>query len=135
MLFKSYLAIHIWDSFQSLQHGRKKDYKILLIYFLVIKISKCKLKIQTRQQDVVAQKFTFTARFEKGKKLKIFLRRFSSLCFPNFSISDLISGFCHCDRFWELLNSIVPKTLLTKVHARFVSYVFSYACHYSSSSK
>ena len=30
-LFKSYLAIKIWDSFQRLQHGRKKNYKISLI--------------------------------------------------------------------------------------------------------
>ena len=40
-LFKCYLAIQIWDSNQRLQHGRKKDYKIPLIYFLVTKISKC----------------------------------------------------------------------------------------------
>ena len=44
-LLKTYLAIQIWDSFQRLQHPRKKDYKISLIYFLVTKISKSKLKI------------------------------------------------------------------------------------------
>ena len=40
----------MWDSFQKLKHGRKKDYKIL-IYVLVTKISKCKLKIQITSAD------------------------------------------------------------------------------------
>ena len=93
-LFRSNLAIQIWDSFQ--QHRRKKYYKLPLIYSLVTKISKCKLKIQITSTDVVAQEFTFTACFKKGKKLKIFLHRFSSLPFPNFSISELIGCFCHC---------------------------------------
>ena len=41
----------VWDSFQRLQHGRKKDYKISFIYFLVTKISKCNLKIQIKSTD------------------------------------------------------------------------------------
>ena len=86
-LFESYLATQIWDSCQWLQHWRKKDYKISLIYCIVTKISKSMLKIQIHQQIVVAQEFTFTACFQKGKKLKIFSRRFNSLSFPNFSLS------------------------------------------------
>ena len=70
---------------QTSRATRKKDYKIPLIYFLVTKILKCILKVQTRQQIFAAQDFTFIACFEKGKNLKIFSRWFSSLSFPNFS--------------------------------------------------
>ena len=67
-------------------------------------------------QMVVAQEFTC---FEKGRKLKIFLRWFSSFSFQTFlSFSDSIGGFCHCDRVQQLLSNIIPKTLLTKAHSR-----------------
>ena len=86
-LKKSYLVIQIWGSLQRLQHGRKKDYKISLIYVLVTKISKCKLKIQIKSTDRCrSREFFFTAFFEKGKKRKVFSLRFSHLCFPNLSL-------------------------------------------------
>ena len=38
-LFRSYLAIQTWTSFQSLQHRRKKDYKILPFFSLFLSFS------------------------------------------------------------------------------------------------
>ena len=67
-LFKSYLAIQIWDSFQRLQHGRKKNYKISLIYFLVTKISICKLKLQITSTDRCRSRVHFHYVFRKGKE-------------------------------------------------------------------
>ena len=49
------------------------------------------------QQIVVAKESTFTTCFLKEQKLKIFSHVFNSLSFPNFSISNLIPSFCHCD--------------------------------------
>ena len=61
----------------------------------------------------------FHCLFRKGKKPQIFSRRFSSLSFPNFPLSDLIVDFCHCGRVWQILNSAFLKT----------------SSHYSNSSK
>ena len=81
-LKKSYLVIQIWGSLQRLQHGRKKDYKISLIYVLVTKISKCKLKIQIKSTDRCrSREFFFTAFFEKGKKRKVFSLRLVTFVF------------------------------------------------------
>ena len=52
--------------FQRLKHGRKKDYKISLIYFLVI--------------------VHFQCLFLKLKKLKVLWHWVNSLSFPNFSL-------------------------------------------------
>ena len=75
-LFTYYLVIQFWYSFQRLQYGRNKDYKIPFIYFLVSKISKCKSHQQIAKE--------FTACFEKGRKLETFSCQFSSLAFPIF---------------------------------------------------
>ena len=92
---------------------KKQGLQNPLIYFLVSKISKCKLKYKSCHQIDVAQ--VFTAYFEKGKKLKIFSRQFSSLSFPIFlSFSEWIGCFCRCARVWQLLNIMVLKTLLMK---------------------
>ena len=86
------------------------------IYFLVTKISKRKVKIQiTSTKMVFRREFTFTACFEKGRKLEISLRWFSSLSMTKFlSFYGLIIGFCHSDRLRQVLRSVVPKTILTK---------------------
>ena len=66
-LFKSYLAIQIWESFQRIQHGKKKGYKISLIYFLVTQFSKCKLKIQTMSTYRCHSRVYFHCVFRKGE--------------------------------------------------------------------
>ena len=67
--FKSYFTIQIWNSFERLgKHGRKEDYKISLTYFLVTKISKCKLKIQITSTDRWRSRVHFHCLFSKGKE-------------------------------------------------------------------
>ena len=63
----SYLTIQICDIFQRLQHGGK-DYKISAIYFLVTKISKCKLKIQIMLTDRCRSRVHFYCSFWKEKE-------------------------------------------------------------------
>ena len=65
-LFRSNLAIQIWDSFQ--QHRRKKDYNLPLICYLLTKISKCKLKIQITSTDHCRSRVHFHCLFRKGKE-------------------------------------------------------------------
>ena len=56
------------DSLQRLQHGRKKDYKISLIYFLGTKISKQKLKIKIMSTDCCCSRVHFWCLLRKKKK-------------------------------------------------------------------
>lgn len=58
----------VWDSFQRLQHGRNKAYKIPLIDLLVTKASKRKLKMQITLTDRCCSRVLFHCLFWKGKE-------------------------------------------------------------------
>ena len=90
---------HFKDKKQKDYKTRNKDYKIPLIYFVVTKILKRKVRIQITSTDHCSWRVYFHFFFETGRKLRIFSCRFSRLSFSIFlSFSDLIGSFCHCER-------------------------------------
>ena len=64
---------------------------------------------------------------KNSKSFRVGLVAFLFLIYLFFWFDRLL---CHCDRVWQLLNSVLPKTFLTKARhfisrrARFVPHVF-----------